>query len=111
MRKMKNKYIKWDEIKKIGLANWFFFSTGVFSGFVIMLIGTKYITHHLPDKQVVGTWLYLFHLMLGVIVILKGLDWMFDGLDYLEVKKKFSKKEELRKRMRGHAKYLAKLSK
>ena len=48
-------------------------------GFIIMFAGVKYIFSYLPDIDVVGFWLYIFHLMLGVLVLLKGVDWIFEN--------------------------------
>ena len=54
---------------------------GLIGGLTMVLVGAKYITTYLPDKDIVVTWLYLFHLFLGCIVILKGVDWITDFLD------------------------------
>ena len=60
---------------------------GMGGGLIIVFAGVKYIGSYLPDIDVVGFWLYIFHLMLGALVMLKGVDWIFDHIDELKTKK------------------------
>ena len=59
---------------------------GLVAGLGMIFVGTKYITTYLPDIDIVGKWLYLFHLFLGVLVMLKGVDWSCDALELLKTK-------------------------
>ena len=90
------KIIKWEEVKKISTFNWILFFGEFIIGVIIMLVGAKYIIHYIPDKEIVGIWLYLFHFMLGAIVMMKGMDWTLESATNLREKKSPSRKHNSR---------------
>lgn len=53
-------------------------------GLFFILVSGKYIGSYLPDREIVGIWLYFFHLCLGIVVMFKGIDWAFEGLDKIK---------------------------
>ncbi len=66
---------------------WFEIALGICNGMFFILIGCKYISSYIPSIKIIGTWLYLFHFAVAILVILQGMKWVFDSLDKIKKKK------------------------